>query len=142
MHRRDRDRPLAYGRCHAFQAPGADVAHREDPGAARLEQMWHAGERPPRGGQLLGRQVRSRLDEPLVVEREAAPEPAGARYRPRHGEDVPDAGRLDPSSLVVDPAPALEVAVALEAHDLRAHMPDNGRMVLDATDQVARHRIG
>src|SRR5207247_10139229 len=101
MYRRDRDRPLAHGRCHALQAPGPDVAHREDPGAARLEQMGSAGERPPRGGQHLGRQVRSRLDEPLVVEREAARQPAGAGHRARHGEDMPDAVRLDPSSLVV-----------------------------------------
>src|SRR6266550_175872 len=142
MYRSDRDRPLAHGRCHPFQAPGADVAHREDPGATRLEQMGSAGERPPRGGQLLGRQVRSRLDEPVVVEREAAVQPAGARHRARHGEDVPDAVRLDASALVIAPAHALEVAVALEAHDLRAYMPDDGRMVLDAADQVARHRIG
>src|SRR2546422_5899517 len=115
---------------------------RSHPGAARLEQMGSAGERPPRGSQLLGRQVRSRLDESLGVEREAASQPAGAGHRARHGEDVPDAVRLDAPGLVVAPAHALEMAVALEAHDLRAHMPDDGRMVLDAADQVAGHRIG
>src|SRR2546422_1475847 len=141
MHRRDRDRPLAYGRCDALQAPGPDVADREHPGAARLEQMRSAGERPPRGSQLLGRQVRSRLDEPLGVEREAARQPARAGHRARHGEDVPDAVRLYTSSLAVAPAHALEMAVALEAHDLRPHMPHDGRMVLDAANEVAGHRI-
>src|SRR5205809_7708560 len=100
MYRRDRDRPLAHGRCHPFQAPGPDVAHREDPGAARLEQVGSAGEWPPRGGQILGRQVRSRLDEAFGVEGEAARQPAGARHRARHGEDVPDAVRLDPTHIV------------------------------------------
>src|SRR6266550_3281604 len=100
MYRSDRDRPLAHGRCHALQAPGPDVAHREDPGATRLEQMGSAGERPPRGGQLLGRQVRSRLDESLGVEREAAVQPARARHRARHGEDMPDAVRLDASGRI------------------------------------------
>src|SRR5207249_9676155 len=38
MHRGDRDRSFANGRGHTLQAPGADIADREYPGAARREQ--------------------------------------------------------------------------------------------------------
>src|SRR2546426_8412911 len=65
MHRGDRDRSLAHRRCHTLQAPGADVADREDPGETRLEEMGRAPERPACRGQVLRRQIRSRLDEPL-----------------------------------------------------------------------------
>src|SRR5438445_12511825 len=137
VHSGDRDRSLAHGGCHALQAPGADVADREHPGETRLEQMGSAGERPARGGQVLRQQVRSRLDEPLGVEREAAVQPACAGHRARHGEDMPEAVCLDTSALVVAPAHPLEVTVPLEARDLRVHVTDDGRMVFDAADQVA-----
>src|SRR5436309_8861007 len=36
-------------------------------------------------------QVRSRLDEPLVIERDAPLQPVRAGHRARHGEDMPNA---------------------------------------------------
>src|SRR6266699_5878370 len=42
----DRDRSLAHGRRHALQAPGPDIADREDARQAGLEQMRSAGEGP------------------------------------------------------------------------------------------------
>src|SRR5438046_7810478 len=42
----------------------------------------------------------------------------------------------------VSPAHPLEMTVPLEAHDLRLHVKDDSRVVLDATNQVAGHRIG
>src|SRR5437899_1942112 len=125
-----------------FQASGPDIADCEDPGAARFEQMGSAGERPARGGQVLRQQVRSRLDEPLVIECDAPVQPVPAGHRARHGEHVPDALRLDLPALVVAPGHALEVTVPLEAHDLRMRVADDGWMVLDAPDQIARHGIG
>src|SRR2546427_8580432 len=53
MHRGDRDRSLAHRRCHTLQAPGADVADREDAGETRLEEMGRAPERPACRGQVL-----------------------------------------------------------------------------------------
>ena len=53
-----------------------------------------------------------------------------------------DAVGLDAPGLVVAPAHALEVTVPLEAHDLRVHVAGDGGMILDATDQVARHGVG
>src|SRR3989441_364511 len=104
--------------------------------------MGSAGERPARGGQVLRQQVRSRLDEPLVIERDAPLQPVRAGHRARHGEDMPNAVRLEAPGLVVAPAHALEVTVALEAHDLRMRVADDSWMVLDAPDQVARHGVG
>src|SRR2546426_11544631 len=103
--------------------------------------MGSAGERPARGGQILRQQVRSRLDESLGVEGEAAVQPARAGQRARHGEDMPNAVCLDVSALLLAPAYPLEVTVPLEAHDLRVHVADDGRMVFDATDQIARHGV-
>src|SRR5438477_10354030 len=57
VHSGDRDRPLANGRGHPFQASGPDIADCEDPGAARFEQIGSAGERPARGG--IGQAVRA-----------------------------------------------------------------------------------
>src|SRR2546427_7397634 len=57
--------------------------------------------RPARGGQVLRQQVRSRLDEPLVIERDAPLQPVRAGHRARHGEDMPNAVRLEAPGLVV-----------------------------------------
>src|SRR5438309_6104640 len=112
----DRDRSLAHGRGHALQAPRADVPDREDPGETRLEEMRSTGQRPACGGQILGQEVRSRLDEPLGVECQAAVQPARAGHRARHGEDMPDTVRLDTPVLAVAPGHAPEMTVALPAH--------------------------
>src|SRR5207247_10917673 len=110
-------------------------------GETRLQEMGSAGERPARG-QILRQQVLSRLDESLVVQGEATIQPAAAGDRARHREDVPDAVRFDTPGLVVTPAHALEVPIPLEAHDLRVYVAGDGRMILDAADQVARHGVG
>src|SRR5437879_1899957 len=138
MHRGDRDRSLAHGRGHALQASSADVADREYPRQTRLEEMGRALERPACSSQIFGQEIRSRLDEPLGVEREAAVQPARAGHRARHGEDVPDGVWLDAPGRVVTPADAFEVTVPLEAHELRVHVPDDGRMVFVAAGWIAR----
>src|SRR2546422_1048250 len=94
--------------------------------------MGSAGERPARGGQVLRQQVRSRLDEPLLIERDAPLQPVRAGHGACHREHVPDALRLDLPALVVAPGHALEVTVPLAAHDLRMRGADDRWMVLAA----------
>lgn len=55
MHEGHGDRSLANGGCDALDVAAADVADREDTWKARLQQIGRAGERPLRGGKILGR---------------------------------------------------------------------------------------
>src|SRR5260370_40242280 len=104
--------------------------------------MRSAGEPPARAGQVLGQQVRSCFDESLGVECDAALQPVRTGHGAGHSENVPDAVCLDAPALAVAPAHLLEVTVPLEAHYLRPPMSDDGWMIFDATDQVARHGVG
>src|SRR6266542_5048075 len=71
------DRILSLPDCRrdTFEIACPDVAHREHSRQARFEEMRSPGERPVRGGQVVLRQVRPRLDEPLPVERYTTVEP-------------------------------------------------------------------
>jgi hypothetical protein len=55
--------------------PDRHVAHRKYSGHAGLELVGAAPQGPLHGLQLLGSQIRTRLDEALLVERKAAAEP-------------------------------------------------------------------
>jgi hypothetical protein len=69
MDERNRDRPLAHCRRHPLDVAGTDVADREHPWQAGLEQVRIAPERPVGGGEVVRRQRRSGLDEAFFVER-------------------------------------------------------------------------
>ena len=75
----DRDRTLAHRRRHTFDIAAPDVADREHSRQTRFEEMGRPGERPMRGGQILLRQIRTRLDESFGIERNASLEPLRAR---------------------------------------------------------------
>src|SRR5882724_10524272 len=136
MHEGDRDRTLSHRRRHPLDVAGPNVAHGEHAGPAGLEQVWRARERPARRGQLLAREIRARLDEPLRIEHYATIEPPRARHGSGHDEDVLDVVSLDVSRLI-PPAHALELRATLEGLDLRARMQGDGGIVFDAADQVA-----
>ena len=103
--------------------------------------MGRATQRPLRGRQLVRGQRRSRLDEPLRIERQASGEPLRARLRSGHGEDVPDVLLLHGPAPPGTPRDVLQMTVSFEAHDLRALMELDPRMGFDATDQVTGHRL-
>src|SRR5438034_8239413 len=141
MYRRDRDRAFANSRRDTLGAPTTHIAYREHPRRARLQQMGRATQRPLRGRQLVRGQRRSRLDEPLRIERQASGEPLRARLRSGHGEDVPDVLLLHGPAPPGTPRDVLQMTVSFEAHDLRALMELDPRMGFDATDQVTGHRL-
>src|SRR5439155_26911411 len=90
MNERDRNRALANGRGDALDAARADIADGEDAWPARFEQQRRARQWPAGGGEIVVREIRTGLDEAVLVEREASIEPAGVRHRARHHEDVSD----------------------------------------------------
>src|SRR2546425_10976721 len=55
---------------------------------------------------------------------------------------VLDVVGLDAPGFIVSPAHALEVVTPLEGHEVRAGAQDDGRTLLDATDQISRHALG
>jgi hypothetical protein len=80
--------------------------------------VWLTRERPPRGGELVGREIRPRLDEPRLVERDTPAQPVGAGKCSGHDEHVPDVANFVVSSARVAPLDALELVATLERHDL------------------------
>src|SRR5438128_10299091 len=108
----DRHRAFTPRRRDACDVASAHVADGEDSREAGFQQTRLARERPARGGESLRRQIRAGPDEPVLVERDAALEPARARNGPGHREDVPDVVLRDGPGFVVTPAHALQVASA------------------------------
>src|SRR5206468_12566705 len=104
----------------ALGAAAPHVAHREDAGKARFEQMWRPAQRPLRGRKVVGSQRRARLDESFVIERQTAGEPLCTRLGAGHGEHVPDFLFLHGSTATGAPGDLLEMPVAFETPDLRA----------------------
>ena len=83
MNEGDRDRSLADGGRDALDVAAAHVADRKDARTTRFEQIRRPGQRPPRCRQIVLRQLRTGLDESLVVERDAPFEPARCSARRR-----------------------------------------------------------
>ena len=67
---------------------------------------------------------------------------AGVRHGAGHHEHVPDVVRLDGAVSVVAPPDALEMPFAFERDDLRVRPQRDRGVVLDAANEVARHRVG
>jgi len=119
---RNRNRALPDGRRDALGAAAAHVADREDTWQARFEQVRRAAQRPLRGCKLVGGQRRTSLDEPLLIERQAAGEPLRARLSPGHGENVANLLLLHRSRATGTPRDLLDVSVPFQTHDLRARV--------------------
>src|SRR6266550_4001292 len=141
MDARNRDRAFAHGRRDPLGAAAPHVAHREDTWQARFEQIRLTTQRPLRGGKVIGGQRWPRLDESLLIERQAAGEPLRARLGPGHGEDVANLLLLHRSSATRAPRDLLNVSVPFQTHDLRARVQLDARMGFDAADEVARHGL-
>ena len=68
------------------------------------------GQRPMRGGQIVLRQIGSRLDESFGFECETATKPLCTGNRTRHDKNMPDVVSLDGAGLMVPPAHRFEMA--------------------------------
>ena len=88
------------------------------------------------------REIRTGLDEAVLVEREASIEPAGVRHRARHHEDVSDLMLLLGAGFRVAPAHRLKRAVTLERDDLRIDVKRDRRRLFDPSREISRHRLG
>src|SRR6186713_1124637 len=73
---RDRRGSLPHRGGHALLVPAADIAHGEDAGKARLQEVRRPRQRPLRRPQVVPREVGPGLDKPLLVAHDAAVEPA------------------------------------------------------------------
>src|SRR5438270_13743924 len=82
------NRSFADGRGYALEISTADVADREDARQARFEEVGQPDERPPRGDEIVVRQVGTGLDEAVVIERDAAVEPFRRRHGPGHHDGM------------------------------------------------------
>ena len=111
------------------------------PGRVVSSRYGDRARRPTRRGQVLRRQVRTGLDESAPVECHAAIEPPCTRHRARHHEHVSDVMCFDGVRTTIAPLDAIEVLCAVQRDQL-CPKPCDRRMLLDATNQVARHRIG
>ena len=134
------DRAFADGRGDALDVAGPHVTDREHAGQAGLEQERRRVSGQPRVRQLLGREIGAGLDESLRVQGHAAVEPPRVRHRARHHEHVPD------GPCVVTPvSPSRQVTRSSRPLPSRPTISVLGvqrdvRALLDAPDQVARHR--
>src|SRR5437867_12003171 len=106
MYEGDRDGPFAHCRRHALDIASPDITHREHAGQTRFEKMGNSGERPMRGGQILRRKIRSRLNESFSIEGNTSLEPLRTGNCPCHEENVLYLVGLDVAGLMVAPAHA------------------------------------
>src|SRR5262245_35852218 len=90
MDKRNSDRAFTDGRCHTLDVPAPDVAHGEHARTRRFEQRGRALEWPLSRCQIVLRQVRSGLDEALLVECDTAIQPTRVRLGASHQEHVAD----------------------------------------------------
>src|SRR5712692_2098096 len=117
MYEGDRNRSFTDCRRHTLEASCADIADREYSGPTGFEEMGSSSERPMRCGQIIPRQIRSRLDEPFRVKRETTIEPPRTGNGACHDEDVPDVVGLDGPGWIVSPAEALEMVTSFQRDD-------------------------
>ena len=112
MHEGHRNRAFADRRRDPLDVSSSHVADRKHTRQAGLEQMRRAGEWPTRRGQIVGREVRTSLDESRWVERDAAVEPPCVGNGSRHDEHVADVMRLNGPGLRVPAAYPLKMLTA------------------------------
>src|SRR4029453_2456407 len=141
VHEGNRDGPLAHCGRHALDIPSADVTHREHSGQTRFEKMGRPGGGPMRGPQVLLRQMGSLLDESFCIECDAPLEPLRTRNCPCHEENMPYVVGVGVAGLIVAPAHPFEMITPFEGHDFGVGSEDDGWILLDTTNQIARHAL-
>jgi hypothetical protein len=91
--------------------------------------------------QLFLAEVGSSFHEAVIIEHDAALEPAGIRLRSRHQEHVSDIACFG-SPIATRPGDALQSIGAVELRELRLRMQADVRGLLDAANKVLRHALG
>src|SRR5437667_2880960 len=92
-------------------------------------------------GQIIWRQLGSRLNESVIVEDNTTVEPSGARSSTRHDEHVTNVLSFR-HAVVPSQVDALEVIFAFERGDFRPCVQSDSRILFNASDQVSRHGVG
>src|SRR5262249_31755847 len=137
------DRSFSDGRGNALDVAAAHITDCNSR-QARLEEIWRAGERPLRGGEIIRRQIRSCLDESFLIQRDTVVKPCCSRYGTGHYEHVPDetshveTPRPDPPSF--PPAAPLRFHHAQQQRDARSEhrVPPRHRRAEPAANCRAR----
>src|SRR5437588_5439204 len=141
MNEGDGDRSFAHGRRNPFDAAATHVSHGENVRQTGLKQVRPAGQGPVRSVQVLWRQNGASLNEALVVERDAAIEPAGVGSGASHDENVANLVFLGLPGLPISPTNGFEVIVSFEGDDLGAWPEYYRRSLFDPPNQIARHGV-
>src|SRR2546425_8720070 len=141
MYEGNRNRSFADRRRHAFDITSPNVTDCEHSGQTGFEQVRRSRKRPLRGGQILGRQIRSGLDKPLAVKSDTSIKPVRIGNSAGHREDVANVVSFDVSQLTISPRDALQMIASCECRDLCVCSQDNCRALLDAPNQISRHTL-
>ena len=131
----DRHRALPDGGGHSLDRTVPDVAGREHPRHARLEEKRTAVERPGAGVGKVG----PREDEAVLVAIDLLRQPVGVRADSDHEEEAAGANRLLVSGGAIAEHQVLQPSVASAADDLGLKTDLQFRRCLDLTHQVVRH---
>src|SRR5581483_8386866 len=134
---------LADGSGNALHGPRPDVADSEHAGEAGLEEerVRTGGASPTPFGEHRRRDVVTCANEAVPVALHAPGKPVGVRRSPDHDEQIvgADLDALGRRSVLEDKD--LEPLVALGCTDLAVGAYRDARFVLDAVEEVGRHRF-
>src|SRR5436309_4529899 len=108
----DRNGSLPNCRRNALDITAADIADGEHSGQTCFEQIRTPREGPMLRRQVVLRQIRPGLDEPVRIECDTPIEPTGVGYRAGHDEDMADVVSVKLARFVVPPLHALEVVAS------------------------------
>jgi len=92
--------------------------------------------------QIFQLQIRTGLDEALVIERDAAVEPICIRVGSGHDEDVRNALVFGFTGLIIPPRDSLQVFAALKLNKLSLCEQGDVGCFFDPANHVFRHRVG
>ena len=86
MHKRDRNRSLAYARCHTLNRAVANVTHDKDAGNIGFQKPGLAIEFPTVGPLAVAYELRAGLDESELIALDDVCKPIGIRRCADHDE--------------------------------------------------------
>ena len=113
MNKSDRNGSFTNRGGDAFDVTAAHVSNRKDARPVCLEQIRRPRQRPFGRTQVIGRQVRTSLDESAPIECDATIEPGRVGYRARHHEYMSDVASLNDARTMVAPLDAIEMLLSV-----------------------------
>src|SRR5688572_2341298 len=141
MDEQDGNGAFTHGGCYALDAAGSHVTDGEYARLARFQEEGPAGKRPPGFLQVLIGELHAGLDEPLRIERHAVLQPGRVWSRSGHDEHVTNVMAFEVAGQLAAPLDALQMTVSVERSEFRVRTYFDRRILLDAPDKIARHRV-